>query len=330
MRLFIDTLSGRMPARRQQGPILSPTNRIPMASSRYKLAFSISAVVVAAGACAIWRHEAAVTNGAAQRLPSPMMLGTAPLDAAAATTAKLRYKSRAIHAKVVVSQELSPQQIAINFGALAKRAESGDAEAAKTLYQALQSCNDAPRDEAGLQKQLKLLKGELQTTHAEDSFAVASRSVTLPYERCRWFSGEQIDTAWHWLELGAKSGDETLLSQYYWKGISRNWRGLEGLADRKEFSDTALILLQQGADQGSPDAMGALSDAYARGTLNVERDPVKAYAYLEIFMLLQENQSGFGADAATRNLDRIGQRLDSQQLRQAQQFASDLLAGCCR
>ena len=217
----------------------------------------------------------------------------------------------------------SPQAVASAYPGLAQRAENGDKSAAKTLYKATVGCDDAPMTEAALQKRLSIVENNVVSNAPDVARSILVQQARDGFSRCKWFSEKQADDAWHWLDLAVTAEDSELLSDYYLRRPDFP-KSLEGQLARKEYIDKLVRLLSESAERGESASLRWLSDIYDRGLLT-EQDPVLAYAYMKAYV---DRSQGNAEIAAARNeqLARMGSKLSSNDMKQAEQLIAQLNA----
>ena len=216
---------------------------------------------------------------------------------------------------------ISPQAVASAYPSLAQRAENGDKNAAKTLYKATAGCDDAPMTEAALQTRLSIVENNVVSNAPDVARSILVLQARDGFSRCKWFSEKQADDAWHWLDLAVTAEDSELLSDYYLRRPDFP-KSLEGRLARKEYIDKRVRLLSESAERGESASLRWLSDIYDRGLLT-EQDPVLAYAYMKAYV---DRSQGNAEIAAARNeqLARMGSRLSSDDMKQAEQLVAQL------
>jgi hypothetical protein len=301
----------------------------------YVMAASAAAIIVLLLLLVAWgRHHRGLTQSTQEGSEGFTSSSLKQLEAT--TTPELVHRRDAHDGTVkgknlneLIDPQLSPAEVSANYRAIAMRAENGDINALKVLHSALQGCDHVPQGDTARKESLALLDEGLKASGSQAYVEQLRQQEIARYRRCDLFTSEQISDDLHWLELAVRNGLDELIGDYYWKGIALDSDNLSSLARKKEFASEAGELLADAAKRGSPDAFLVLSDAYSRGTLNAQVDPVKAYAYMAAYTMLQPEQSGPAADHVTSNLTRMGNKLTPAQVHDAQNLASSILAECC-
>lgn len=218
----------------------------------------------------------------------------------------------------------SPQAVATAYPSLAQRAENGDKSAAKTLYKATVGCDDAPMTEATLHKRLSIVENNVVSNAPDVARTILVQQARDGFSRCKWFSEKQVDSTWHWLDLAVTAEDSELLSDYYLRRPDFP-KNLEGQLERKEYIDKLVRLLSESADRGESASLRWLSDIYDRGLLT-EQDSVLAYAYMKAYVDRSQGNTEITA-ARNEQLARMGSKLSSDDMKQAEQLVAQLNAG---
>jgi len=212
--------------------------------------------------------------------------------------------------------------IAARYSELAKRAESGDAQAAKELYRALSSCDDIPRTQDQIDVRLSWAQAEYgaQSSQYQQQQDFLSRQV----KRCSVLTPVQQASYRSWLEKAADLGDPQAKLDYVLGAAPHS--ALDNPAYAAEllrYRDKAKAFLNEELAAGSVDALLTASSAYGYNSL-LPHDDVQQYAYLYAYVLATNQQEPY-----LTTLRAIEGRLSAENLNDARRTGEGIFQSCC-
>ena len=286
---------------------------------RYWIIVGSVLALVAAGSWQLAHRKGASSD---ETVPRSIQSGLAPITPQASVEQEKRRQrlknGAGHHGPALSTLNAAPVYVARHFSAFVARAEAGDLDAIRSLTEAVRGCDSVPRDPVKLEATLSLLEKGLEAAAGGEALIPTVRAGQLQaYERCGLFSVDQAGTERHWLRQGVINGADDLIGEYYFKNVGSTPHDMLSVADRKQFDEEAMGLLQSAADRGAPQAYQALSDAYERGRLGVDIDPVKAYAYCQAYVMAIADQPGAPVEGARSTLERLSQQMNDRQLEEA-------------
>jgi hypothetical protein len=222
-------------------------------------------------------------------------------------------------------ERLAVANLAVAFGDLARRAEAGDLEAARALFEDLRSCTTSPRDAASYERRIANEKAR----YAERGGSGEQHAITLAvtaelYRHCAGVTEAQLQQLGRYGQQLADAGDVNARLGYLWD--ARPQAGDGRLAERlPPFRERGLQYLRTELDRGNPRALFSLSSAYADPGLGIQ-DPRRQYVYGYAYA----QTPGLNPyDAVYVGLADLEQRLSSADIAALQREAIALYLKCC-
>ena len=236
---------------------------------------------------------------------------------------------------------------AAHYADLARRANQGEAAAAREMAQTVTECAALPALQgavASLQIMLdpasrtatRLANKPALLARIQTAAAKAEASARARSEKCAGIDPAQLQNRAHWLYLAGRSGDaHSALA--FGRGDFMTGNSLELLEQVPFWRGHAEEMLRSALAGGEVEAAASLARAYdpegERGALQVvplESDAVQAYAYYAVLGL---GGNGESAEAAQAALERLAPQLSAAQRAAAERLVSDIcaidLAGRC-
>jgi hypothetical protein len=213
------------------------------------------------------------------------------------------------------------------YEALLARLRAGDARATHVLLNALRDCEEVPVDPGVIERWSQTAR-DFPDAHTATELEYRATKARRNFARCAQFSVEQrasyrsvlLEAA----QLGNRSALDRLLSLPY-RGDTRD--PLFPLR-RMEAGMPAVELARQRIEQGEPEWLRALADAWRRGSAG-RSDMFAEYEALYAYLLTQRPEDP-GYDLNQRRLIDIEQHLHPDERRELEQRAEELIARCCR
>lgn len=231
-----------------------------------------------------------------------------------------------------------PQDLALAYGSLRQKAESGDAQAAFVLGAMLKDCRTAMRNEEKLDAYIeKMYQTPIEDMHHGDPKIVkdladprdmVEKQIRAKFASCNEVTDEQKGEAESWTELAAQGGHELARLRY---------------AAQNTTSELGVELHLELWNDGYVEALSRLANYY-RGVFEEEYvapDRIKAFAYRYLagqFELASlAHQFGVEIPASWRRASeegarRLGSSLSPFELEQAIELAKKMLReneNCC-
>jgi hypothetical protein len=243
------------------------------------------------------------------------------------------------------SEPLPPVETPLQeiYPTLVARARAGDAAAARRVAVELLRCHARRWESGSLESAEEQLK--LKRTTAFDPLQ-AQRAVDQELERiernarlCAQIHDAQTEQRGEWLLRAAELGDDDAAVCYAAQGSSLQFAPTQfsdaWFATLQHWRERAGPLAQRALDHGYPGAYGLFRRAYLERYLGapssdfsstLDADPVSAYAYESLALLIYRGQNSVATDNERATVEFLRSRVDSARARTAERWAEQRFA----
>lgn len=262
-------------------------------------------------------------------------------EAASRNTAAVQAVDDPKHlAMVTTSRSTTTESFAARYADLARRAEQGEAAAAREMAQTITECATLPALQSAVasfqimldpasRTATRLANKPASLARIETSAAKAEESARARSEKCAGIGPVQLQSRAHWLYLAGRSGDaHSALA--FGRGDFMIGNSLDPLEQVPFWREHAEEMLRSALAGGEVEAAASLAQAYdpegERGALQVvplEGNALQAYAYYAVLGLAGDGEY---AEAAQAALERLAPQLSVAQRVEAERLVSDICA----
>jgi hypothetical protein len=223
-------------------------------------------------------------------------------------------------------ERYSVQNVAQSFADLARRAELGDLQAARTLLEDLRACSVVPRNQEALGLRLENERRRFAERGGDPERHETTLAVTREmYRHCAGVTEKHLAQLARFAKMLADAGSSQARLDYLWDARPKTGDGR--LAERlPAFREQGLRYLQDELALGNSRALASLSSAYADPGLGIQ-DPRRQYVYGYAYA---QTPGLHPHDPIYVGLAGLTQRFTPAEIAELQREGVALYATCCR